>query len=183
MVSLERTTTPHRFRYLIATIPALCGLLGAVIANIPISVLGGLVPAPLLALVPVYFWCLVRPDLMTPAVALMIGMAEDVLSGGPPGIWTLAFVLTYALVARQRDSFAGLAGLAAVVGFAAAAAFACAVAYLSVAGFAFLTPGASLPPIPPILGELAMTVLFYAPSTLAVGWLHHKLVGASRGDV
>ncbi|MEO8301162.1 MAG: hypothetical protein ABI608_05175 [Rhizomicrobium sp.] len=183
MASLERTTTPHRFRVLIATIPALCGLLGAVIANIPISVLGGLVPAPLLALVPVYFWCLVRPDLMTPAVALMVGMAEDVLSGGPPGIWTLAFVLTYALVARQRDSFAGLAGLAAVVGFAAAAAFACAVAYLSVAGFALLTPGASLPPIPPILGELAMTVLFYAPSTLAVGWLHHKLVGASRGDV
>jgi len=183
MASLERVTTPHRFRYLIATIPALCGLLGAFIANIPISLLGGLVPAPLLALVPVYFWCLVRPDLMTPAVALMIGMAEDVLSGGPPGIWTLAFVLTYALVARQRDSFAGLAGLAAVVGFAAAAAFACAVAYFSVAGFALLTPGASLPPIPPILGELAMTVLFYPPVTLAVGWLHPKRGGASRGDV
>ena len=132
MASLERTTVPPRFRYLIATIPALCGLLGAFIANIPISVLGGLVPAPLLALVPVYFWCLVRPDLMTPAVALMIGMAEDVLSGGPPGIWTLAFVLTYALVARQRDSFAGLASFAAVLGFATAAAFACAVAYFSV---------------------------------------------------
>jgi len=183
MVSLERTTAPSRFRYLVATIPALCGLMGALIANIPISLLGGLVPAPLLALVPVYFWCLVRPDLMTPAVALMIGMAEDILSGGPPGIWTLAFVLTYALVARQRDSFAGLAGLAAVLGFAAAAAFACAVAYFTVAGFAFLTPGARLPPVPPILGELAMTVLFYPPSTLAVGWLHHKLVGASRGDV
>jgi len=35
----------------------------------------------------------------------------------------------------------------------------------------------------PILGELAMTVLFYAPSTLVVSWLHHKLVGASRSDV
>ena len=183
MVSLERTTAPPRFRYLVATIPALCGLLGALIAIIPISLLGGLVPAPLLALVPVYFWCLVRPDLMTPAVALLIGMAEDVLSGGPPGIWTLAFVLTYALVARQRDSFAGLGGLAAVLGFAAAAAFACAVSYFVVAGFAFLTPGARLPPVPPILGELAMTVLFYAPSALAVKWLHHKLVGASRGDV
>ena len=31
-------------------------------------------------------------------------------------------MLTYALVASQRDSFAGLSGLAAVVGFAAAAA-------------------------------------------------------------
>jgi hypothetical protein len=56
-----------------------------------VSILGGLVPAPLFALVPVYFWCLVRPDLMTPAVAFSIGFAEDVLSGGPPasGPWPL----------------------------------------------------------------------------------------------
>jgi hypothetical protein len=26
-------------------------------------------------------------------------------------------------------------------------------------------------------------VLLYAPTTLVVGWLHHKLVGASRGDI
>jgi rod shape-determining protein MreD len=183
MASLERATTvPLRFRFLTAIIPALCGLLGALIANIPVSILGGLVPAPLLALVPIYFWCLVRPDLMTPAVSFTIGFAEDVLSGGPPGIWTLAFVLTYALVARQRDSFAGLSGLAAVLGFAAAATIACIAAYVEVATLAFLS-GTAFPPMAPILGELAMTVLFYAPATLVVNWLHHKLVGASRGDV
>jgi rod shape-determining protein MreD len=115
-------------------------------------------------------------------VSFTIGFAEDVLSGGPPGIWTLAFVLTYALVARQRDSFAGLSGFAAVLGFAAAATIACSVAYISVATLAFLS-GAHLPPMTPVVAELAMTVLFYAPSTLVVSWLHHKLVGASRGDV
>jgi rod shape-determining protein MreD len=182
MVSLERAATPPRFRYLVALVPLLCGLAGVLIANIPISLLGGLVPAPLLALVPVYFWCLVRPDLMTPAVAFSIGLAEDVMSGGPPGIWSMAFVLTYALVARQRDSFAGLSGLAAVLGFAAAAICACTLAYLTVAALNVLS-GLHLPPLTPILGQLAMTVLFYAPSTLVVGWLHHKLVGASRGDV
>ena len=181
MASLERAAPP-RFRFLVALIPALCGLLFVFIANIPVSLLGGLVPAPLLALVPVYFWCLVRPDLMTPAVAFMIGFAEDILSGGPPGIWTLAFVLTYGLVARQRDSFAGLSGLAAVVGFAAASAIVCAVAYLTVAGLGLLS-GMHLPPLVPIVGELAMTVLFYAPAAWVVGWLHHKLVGAARGDV
>jgi rod shape-determining protein MreD len=183
MASLERASSALRFRFLVALVPLLCGLLGVLIANIPISLLGGLVPAPLLALVPVYFWCLVRPDLLTPAAALTIGFAEDLLSGGPPGVWTLAFVLTYALVARQRDSFAGLSGLAAVLGFAAATAFACAIAYLTVAGLAFLTPGAHLPPLAPIVGEMAMTVLFYAPTTLVVGWLHHRVVGASRGDI
>ncbi len=67
-----------------------------------------------------------------------------------------------------------------MLGFAAAAAFACAVAYFTVAGLAFLTPDTRLPPVTPILGELAMTVIFYVPATLAVGWLHHQLVGASR---
>jgi rod shape-determining protein MreD len=178
MATLERSGTPSSLRFLAALVPLGCGLLGAFIANIPISVLGGAVPPPLLALVPVYFWCLVRPDLMTPAAALAIGFAEDVLSGGPPGVWTLAFVLTYALVARQRDSFAGLSGLVAVLGFAAAAAFACAVAWSTVAAL-----HGHLPLLAPILSELAMTVLFYVPTVYLVAWIHHRLVGASRGDI
>jgi hypothetical protein len=92
-------------------------------------------------------------------------------------------VLTYALVARQRDSFAGLSGVAAVVGFAGAALFACATAYLTVAALALLSPNGHLPPLLPIVSELAMTVLFYVPTALVVGWLHRRLVGASRGDI
>jgi rod shape-determining protein MreD len=183
MASLERAGSLPRFRFLIVLTPLLCGLICAFLTNIPVSVLGGVVPPPLLALVPIYFWCLVRPDLMSPAAALAIGFAEDALSGGPPGVWTLSFVLTYALVARYRDSFAGLSGVAAVVGFAAASSFACAMAYAIVAGLALLTPGAHLPPLGPSVSELAMTVVFYAPTVLVVSWLHHKLVGASRGDI
>ena len=183
MASLERAGTPTRIRVLIVLTPLLCGLICSVLTNIPVSLLGGLVPPPLLALVPVYFWCLLRPDLMTPVVVLAIGFAEDVLSGGPPGVWTLSFVLTYGLVARYRESFAGLAGLAAVVGFAVAATFACAVAYAIVGMLAFITPGAHSPPIVSGITELAMTVLFYPPAVLVLSWLHRKLVGASRGDV
>lgn len=183
MVSLERSNTFNRLRFLAVLTPLLCGLICTFLTNIPVSLLGGLVPPPLLALVPIYFWCLVRPDLMTPAAALGIGFTEDLLSGGPPGVWSLSFVLTYALVARYRDSFAGLSGLAAVIGFAAASSFACAMAYLIVAALAFLTPSAHLPPVGPSVSELAMTVLFYAPTVLVISWLHHRLVGASRGDV
>jgi rod shape-determining protein MreD len=183
MATLERTGSHSRFRLLAALTPLLTGLVFVLIANIPISLLGGLVPSPLLGLVPVYFWCLVRPDLMTPVAAFGIGLAEDVLSGGPPGVWTLAFILTYALLARQRDSFAGLSGLVAVVGFAAAALFACATAYLAVSGLALLSPDGRTPPLAPIASQLAMTVLFYVPTALVVGWLHHRLVGASRTDI
>jgi rod shape-determining protein MreD len=177
MATLERPGNPSSLRFVTALVPLLCGLMATLIGNVPISLLSAKVPAPLLALVPVYFWCLVRPDLMSPAAALAIGFAEDILSGGPPGVWTLAFVLTYALVARQRDSFAGLSGLAAVVGFAAAAATTCASAYLTVSMLFW-----HWPPIAPILGELAMTVVFYIPTAYIVGGVHRRLIGASRSD-
>jgi rod shape-determining protein MreD len=178
MATLERAGSQPRLKFLAALVPLLCGLICVFIANIPISLLGGAVPPPLLALVPVYFWCLVRPDLMTPAAALTIGFAEDLLSGGPPGVWTLAFVLTYALVARQRESFAGLSGAVAVMGFAAAAIAACGSAYFTIAALYW-----RLPLLAPIVSELAMTVLFYVPTALVIGWIHHRLVGASRGDI
>jgi rod shape-determining protein MreD len=177
MATLERAVTP-RFKFITAMVPITVGLACVFIVNIPVSLLGGAVPPPLLALVPIYFWCLVRPDLMTPAVALTIGFAEDVLSGGPPGVWTLAFVLTYALVARQRDSFAGLSGLAAVLGFAAAAAICCASAYFTIAALY-----AHLPLLAPVLSALAMTVLFYIPAAMVVGSIHRRLVGPMRSDV
>jgi rod shape-determining protein MreD len=183
MATLERGTQQSRLRVVAAMVPLATGLTGVALANIPVSLLSGAVPSPVLALVPIYFWCLVRPDLMTPAAVFTIGLAQDILSGGPPGVWTLSFVLTYALVARQRESFAGLSGLAAVVGFAVAATFACAAAYLTVAGLVLLSPDGRTPPLAPIVMELAMTVLFYVPAALVTGWLHHRLVGASRGDI
>ena len=111
-----------------ALVPFLCGVLGVILTNMPLSLGGGLVPAPLLGLIPIYFWCLMRPDLMTPAVTFAIGILQDILGGGPPGIWTLGFVLAYAVVSRQRDVFAGLSGPGAVLGFATAALITCGAA-------------------------------------------------------
>jgi len=173
----ERLYAPAILRFLAALTPLFCGLAGVIIANIPISFVGGLVPPPLLGLIPVYFWCLVRPDLMTPAAAFAIGMLEDVMSGAPPGIWTLGYVVAYALVARQRESFAGLAGIAAVLGFAVAALTACVTATLAVA----LLHDHS-PPLGAVVAELAMTVAAYIPGALVVSSIHHRLVGPLRSD-
>jgi rod shape-determining protein MreD len=177
MGATERLYAPMLQRLLVALVPLFCGLLGVVVANIPISFVGGLVPPPLLGLIPVYFWCLVRPDLMTPAAAFAIGVLEDIMSGSPPGIWTLGFVVAYAVVARQRDSFAGLAGIAAVLGFAAAALAACATATLAVTLLY-----ARLPPLGAVVAELAMTVAAYIPGAFILGSLHRRLVGPLRSD-
>jgi rod shape-determining protein MreD len=163
-------------KFLSALLPLFCGLLGVLLSNLPVTLLGGLVPAPLLGFIPIYFWCLLRPDLMTPAAAFAIGILQDVMSGGAPGIWTLSFVVAYAVIQRQRDAFAGLAGLAAVLGFATATLVACAVAYLATAALY------RLPPLGPIVAELAITVLFYVPGAFVIGAIHRRLVGPLRSD-
>ncbi len=160
-----------------ALLPVLCGLLGVLLSNLPITLFGSLVPPPLLGFIPIYFWCLVRPDLMTPAAAFAIGILQDVMAGGSPGIWTLSFVLSYAVIQRQRDAFAGLAGLAAVLGFATATLIVCATAYFTTAALYW-----HLPPVGPIVGELAITVLFYIPGAFVIGALHRRLVGPLRSD-
>jgi len=163
-------------RVLAALVPFVCGLVGVVFSNLPITLFGGLVPSPLLGFIPVYFWCLLRPDLMTPAAVFAIGILQDVMSGGPPGIWTLSFIVAYVVIQRQRDAFAGLSGVAAVLGFATATLIVCAVAYLTTAVLYHLAP------LGPIVGELAITVLFYVPGAFVVGSLHRRLVGPLRSD-
>src|SRR6266513_5610538 len=112
-----------------AAVPLFFGLLGAALSSLPISFTAGALPAPLLSFMAVYFWNLVRPDLMPPAAAFVIGLAQDILSGGPPGLWTTAFIATYALLDRQRETFAGLAGAGAILGFALAMLFVSTAAY------------------------------------------------------
>ena len=160
-----------------ATVPFLCSVFAVAIANLPISVLGGLVPPPLLALMPVYFWCLVRPDLMPPALAFAIGVLEDLFSGGPPGVWGASFVAAYAVIDRQRDSFAGLSGVGAVLGFATAMLITAGTAYAIVSVYYW-----RLPPLAPVVVEITVSVLFYLPAAVVLGWIHRHFVGALRSE-
>src|SRR5258706_12787565 len=108
----------HPLRFLSSALPVGLTLVLVMLANMPVSFTGGVLPAPALALAAVYFWVLVRPDLMPPFAVLLIGLLEDLLSGGPPGLWAAGFLAAYALTDRQRETFAGLAAAGAPPCFA-----------------------------------------------------------------
>jgi rod shape-determining protein MreD len=167
----------HPVRALASLLPILSAFLLAVIANLPVSLTGGLLPAPLLALAAVYFWALVRPDLMPPAAVLVLGLLDDLLSGGPPGLWAAGFIAAYILADRQRDNLAGLAGIGALIGFAGAMLVAAFTAY-ALASVVFLR----FPPVPPLLLESAVTVIFYPLIALSMGWVHRHVMGPMRGQ-
>jgi rod shape-determining protein MreD len=164
-------------RFLSTITPVALAVLGVLITNFPVSFLGGLVTPPLFVFMPLYFWGMVRPDLMTPFWAFALGLLQDFVSGGPPGVWAAAFVAAFFLIDRQRDMLAGLSGAGAIAGFAVAALTACITAYIIV-GFYYW----HLPPVAPLLVELAMTVLFYIPAVFVIGVVHRRVVGPYRSD-
>lgn len=174
---MERVGSIMGGRIVSSIIPAALGILGVLIANFPVSFLGGWVPPPLLAFMPLYFWGMVRPDLMTPFWAFLLGLAEDFLSGGPPGVWAASYLAAYVLIDRQRDMLAGLSGLGAIVGFAIAALVACGTDYVISALYYW-----RLPSLAPVMAELAMTVLVYVFVVFLLGAIHRHLVGPLRSD-
>lgn len=136
--------------------PALVALLLVIIANLPISFTGGLLPAPALALAAIYFWGLTRPRLMPPFAVLAIGFAEDLLSGGPPGLWATGFLAAYILIDRQRKTFLDLNGAGTLIAVTGAMMLAGGAAYL-LASAIYLR----FVPLPPLLLESVLTVILY----------------------
>ncbi len=160
-----------------AILPFVLGVLGAVVANFPVALGVGWLPSPLFVLMPIYFWCLVRPDLMPPAAAFFLGLLEDLLSGGPPGVWAASFIACYAVVDRERDSFAGLASYGAILGFAAAMLVASGTAYIIVSAYYW-----HFPPPATLLVTIGISILWYIPGIWIMNQIQHRLIGPSRSD-
>jgi len=155
--------------------PVLVALLLVIIANLPISFTGGLLPAPALALVAIYFWGLNRPRLMPPFAVLAIGLAEDLLSGGPPGLWATGFLAAYILVDRQRKTFTELNGAGTLIAFTGAMLLASGAAYL-LASAIYLR----FVPLPPLLLESVLTVLLYPLLDRPMNWADRSITRLLR---
>jgi len=76
---------------------------------------------PLLPIVAIVHWSLVRPDLMPVGVAFLTGLSLDVLTHGPLGFWSLMHVLGHVLAVAVRRRGAGLLVRMLLVAFVTAA--------------------------------------------------------------
>nr|TFG51662.1 MAG: hypothetical protein E4H34_05975 [Hyphomicrobiales bacterium] len=164
-------------RILASLIPAFLAVFAVVLTNIPVSFAGGVLPPPLLALAVIYFWTLLRPDLVPPALVLAVGLFEDFLSGGQPGLWAVGFLLAYALTDRQRDSFAGLSGWGVVIGFSIVMCATSALVYC-VASLVYWR----FAPLQPLVMQTLVTIIFYPLVAIVLDYIHRHFVGASRGE-
>lgn len=104
-------------------------VLGALVYAAPVGVAGFHPPMPWLPLLPVFFWGLLRPDLMHAVAAFVVGLFQDLVSGGPLGVWALTYLVAFAAIAPQRDALAGQSSTAVWIGFAMFVALAAVTAY------------------------------------------------------
>jgi len=143
--------------------------LGGVLAVLTLLPFGGAaaeVAAPHLTLALVYYWSIHRPQLMPPLAVAALGLFQDLLWGGPPGLNLLLLLTAQSVLANQetfftRRSFAvGWAGFTLVLVIAMAVQWAAGSVYYN-----------GQPAWGPLAEQCLLTVAVYP----VLGWLFGRL--------
>lgn len=151
---LARNLLPFLFTLLLIT-------LGMVPLRLPeIAPVG-----PALALIAVYYWTVFRPDLMPEWVVFLIGLFQDLVSGGILGIGALTLLLVQLLVKALRRTFVGASFVAIWMIFAMVALGAELTAWLLNSAL-----HARLVDPEPAMLQAAMTLAFYPALAWLFGW-------------
>lgn len=80
-------------------------IVAALITIIPVRIPGYAALTPAFTLMVAYHWTIYRPDLLPPAVLFGVGLAEDLLTGGPVGVTPLLLLVARAGVLNYRRYF------------------------------------------------------------------------------
>ena len=97
--------------------PMLVSLCLVVVSFVPLRLPEVSFVVPTLALMAVYYWGLHRADLLPAPAIFIVGLLQDILSGGPLGIHTLTFLVVYGICVSQRRFFYGKSFLVVWWGF------------------------------------------------------------------
>jgi len=139
-----------------AAAPVLIALAGAVLLALPLRLFEGLAPTPLIPLAAVFHWSARDPDRMPAPAVLAVGLAQDLLTGAPIGLYATLYLAVRWLVLSQDDFLHGRDRGALWGGFALAGA----AATVFLWGAAGLEAG-RIASIVPALKQIAFTALLY----------------------
>ncbi|VAV98692.1 hypothetical protein MNBD_ALPHA05-1358 [hydrothermal vent metagenome] len=161
----------HLLSLLKTVAPLLLGLLGVIILALPIRLFEGAAPTPIIPLVVVFFWSIYAPAYMPSVSVFLIGILQDLLTGGPLGLWAAVYLVTQFVVMSQRSYFLGREQKVVWLGFALAAASASLMLWLVMS----LMSGGLLP-VGGLLAQMATTVLIYPLFGIAFGEFHRRIL-------
>ena len=143
-------------RIVMTILPFIMGLICVLLSFVPLGRIFGTSVMPAFALMAIYYWAIVRPEMFPVYAVFLVGLLSDLLSDGPIGLWAFVYVATYIVLLTQRVllvnapfsvfwfGFLVMAGLAGMIAWAAAS----------------LLYGAVLPLMPVVWHIVATVVLF-----------------------
>lgn len=104
-------------------------LVWTLVLGMPVRIAGLPLPEPVIAMVPVFAWAVIRPSIIAPFAILLMGLFLDLFWGSPMGLWALSLLVSYGVVLSARSMlvgqsrammwawFAGSTGVAMLAGF------------------------------------------------------------------
>lgn len=134
----------------------------ALVGLVPVPAPGFAPVAPFLTAIAIYYWAIHRPDLMRPGTAFLIGLLQDLLTGGPLGVNALVLVLIHWTVMNQRRVLMASSFGMMWVGFALVMLGVACVQWL-----AFSSLNATVLPFKPALFQALLTMAMFP----AVAWI------------
>lgn len=158
-------------RMLRAATPTMLGVFGVFLLAAPLRLFEGTIATPLIPLVVVYFWSLYSPGHLPAASIFFIGLLQDILSGGPLGLWPAVYLVVQYVAISQQSYFLGREVHVVWMGFAVAAASVSLILWL----FMSLMSGTLLP-VGGLAYQMLTTIAAYPAIAIAFGNLHRRVI-------
>ncbi|HEV2530139.1 hypothetical protein [Phenylobacterium sp.] len=128
-MSAVRSLEPWRW----LGVPMVQALGVTVLFAIPLQLWGLQLPEPVFPMAAVFAWGVIRPSILAPVAAVIMGLFLDILWGGAVGLWALILLIAYALVLGGRSMTAGQSRGAMWIWYAVVTALAMGAGFLIVA--------------------------------------------------
>ncbi len=123
---------PQSFRKgVAATVPLTLAFLLAILTQIPLGSASAGTPAPNWTLMLVFYFSIHRPSLVPPVAVALVGLFQDFLWGGPPGLNLLILLIAQMVLSDQQAFFVRRSFLVGWLGFVTVAAIAMALSWLA----------------------------------------------------
>ena len=157
-------------RFVMLLLPFTVALGCVFLSFVPLGQIFGLQVSPAFGLMAVYYWAVNRPEFLPPYAVFLVGLAHDLLSAGPVGLWAFLYLVCYGLVVMQRLLFAGRSFMVFWIGFGLTCLLTGALAWVAACLYhgVLLAPGR-------ILFEMVATFILFPPFARVFEGLHHRL--------
>lgn len=169
--SYTPTPAARASRVVTMLLPFVIGVFCVLLSFVPVGRIFGVAGMPAFALMAIYYWAVVRPDMFPVYAVFVVGLLTDLLSGGPIGLWAFTYVLVYIVVLTQRFLMANAPFSVFWFGFLVVGMITGAVSW-AIASIAY---GMFLP-VSPILAYILVTVAVFPLFSFLFGRIERRIL-------